>query len=560
MNLNLLIRNILLSIFLQQGLDSKVQDNLVDTKFTSSLIKEKKINQQKYNFLIWGGGYSPTGNQVSLESNVKYFHRIKNNIGLKEFSTKTLFADGVDTARDIQFHDPNFEVPEANLLLAEILGSTRGIYNQYRNNHLQPDGSSSINELNKWLQDLNKSSDQSLNLIYFTGHGGKGDKKTPWNTSTYLWNNEKVKVSDFTKKLNFLPPTQSTILVMVQCYSGGFANYVFKDGDPQKGLHPQPRAGFFATVHDRVAAGCTPDIREENYQEYSTRFWEALCGESRTGNKIQKPDYNGDGHTSLLEAHTYVIINSNTIDLPIKTSDVFLRKFSSFDPPKDTNASFYKQTIQNLIKKGRRLFHQNDSNSSGQNFISKSWIYRNDPISEILKVASYESNATIKSLSLKLGLRDKERFEQANKKIEEFKKEREQLSKSKKQKDEESKKLKTKIRNRIKKEWPELANIHHPQIDIIKREDGTKKLISLANINNDWENFKKLKAQISAIEQQRFRLEKKQVLAMRLIYEIENVVLREAFPKINTPDLIERYSIIEKLEKTIFDQQTGQIK
>ena len=67
MNLNLLFRNILLSIFLQQGLDSKVQDNLVDTKFTSSLIKEKEINQQKYNFLIWGGGYSPTGNQVSLK-------------------------------------------------------------------------------------------------------------------------------------------------------------------------------------------------------------------------------------------------------------------------------------------------------------------------------------------------------------------------------------------------------------------------------------------------------------------------------------------------------------
>ena len=88
----------------------------------------------------------------------------------------------------------------------------------------------------------------------------------------------------------------------------------------------------------------------------------------------------------------------------------------------------------------------------------------------------------------------------------------------------------------------------------------TKKLISIASIDNDWENFKKLKAQMSAIEQQRFKLEKKQVLAMRLIYEIENVVLREAFPKINTPDLIERYSIIEKLEKTIFDQQTTQNK
>ena len=128
-------------------------------------------------------------------------------------------------------------------------------------------------------------------------------------------------------------------------------------------------------------------------------------------------------------------------------------KFSSFDLPKDTNASFYKQTIQNLIRKGEKLFYQNDSNSSGQNFISKSWIYRNDPISEILKVP-HMNLMPLLDLSLKLGLRDKERFEQANKKIEEFKKEREQLSKSKSKKMKKAKKLKTKIRNRIKKEWP----------------------------------------------------------------------------------------------------------
>ena len=119
---------------------------------------------------------------------------------------------------------------------------------------------------------------------------------------------------------------------MVQCYSGGFANFIFKDGDPKNDLSKQPRAGFFATVEDRVAAGCTPDIREENYREYSTRFWEALCGETRMGQKVEQPDYNKDGKVSLSEAHTYVIINSQTIDIPIKTSDVFLRKFIDLNP------------------------------------------------------------------------------------------------------------------------------------------------------------------------------------------------------------------------------------
>ena len=92
------------------------------------------------------------GNQISLESNVRYFHRIKNKIGLEKFASRTLFADGVNEARDIQFRDPNFVVSESNLIIAEMFGSTRGLYNQYRDNLLNAYGSSSENELDKWLR------------------------------------------------------------------------------------------------------------------------------------------------------------------------------------------------------------------------------------------------------------------------------------------------------------------------------------------------------------------------------------------------------------------------
>ena len=207
--------------------------------------ENQKAEGQNINILVWGGGYSPSGNQVSLESNVKYFHRIKDKMGLGRFKSSTLFADGKAKNRDIQFRDPNFSVPEPNLIIAEIFGTTRGIYNQYRDNRLNADGPSSINALDNWFRDLNTTHKNSLNLIYFTGHGGKGDKKTPHNTTTHLWNNQKVKVSDLAKKLDSIQPTQSTILIMVQCYSGGFANYIFNEGNSEKGLHQQIRAGFF---------------------------------------------------------------------------------------------------------------------------------------------------------------------------------------------------------------------------------------------------------------------------------------------------------------------------
>ena len=38
--------------------------------------------------MVLGGGYSPSGNEVSLESNVKYLHRQKDKIGLSKFKIK----------------------------------------------------------------------------------------------------------------------------------------------------------------------------------------------------------------------------------------------------------------------------------------------------------------------------------------------------------------------------------------------------------------------------------------------------------------------------------------
>ena len=112
---------------------------------------------------------------------------------------ETYFADGKSKDRDLQFFDPAFRIPEVNQILAELLGSSRGIANQYRNNTLQADDSSSLVALDKWLRSRKKQGGKQTNFIYFTGHGGKADKKTPHNTTAYLWNNSRLKVADFVK-------------------------------------------------------------------------------------------------------------------------------------------------------------------------------------------------------------------------------------------------------------------------------------------------------------------------------------------------------------------------
>ena len=516
--------------------------------------REKK---NPFNLLVFGGGYSPSGNQVSLESNVKYFRRIRSSMGLGEAAMKTYFADGKSKDRDLQFFDPSFQVPEINLIMAELLGSSRGIANQYRDNDLQADDSSSIGAIDKWIGMRTKQGGKQTNLIYFTGHGGKGDKKTPHNTTAYLWNNSRLKVSDLVKKLDKLPMEQPCIFVMVQCYSGGFANVIFKEGDPKKGLSDHPRAGFFATVKDRVAAGCTPDIREKNYFEYSTRFWEALCGESRIGKKTAKPDLNKDGKTSLAEAHAYVVLRSDTIDLPIKTSDVFLRHFSTLTPPKesakDLNKTISKETPTNANKEKHSNSNTNitkqKSNACDPNelFCSVS-----DHLKGLLKGTEKESRFVINGLSRRLNLTSTNRHEEAKKLIESLKKKRSALSEQKKKHDEERGKIKKALSLEIRKKWPELRSSYHPTVQSLYREPQSNEVMKIVDNNNSWSRYKSLTEKSKGLEKERFLIEKKEVLAMRLIRELETVVLVKNLALVNPPHIEGSYEKLKALENTVF--------
>lgn len=511
------------------------------------LTEEEK--KHPYNLLVFGGGYSPSGNQVSLESNIKYFRRIRSTIGLGGAAMETYFADGKSKDRDLQFFDPAFRIPEVNQILAELLGSSRGIANQYRNNTLQAEDSSSLVALDKWLRSRKKQGGKQTNFIYFTGHGGKADKKTPHNTTAYLWNNSRLKVTDFVKKLDQLPKDQACIFVMVQCYSGGFANVIFKDGDPKKGLSDHPRAGFFATVKDRVAAGCTPDIREKNYREYSTRFWEGLCGESRVGKKIKKPDFDKDGKTSLSEAHAYVIIKSETIDIPIKTSGVLLRRFSSLTPPKDSNKTslIHASDSSSLIARQNKPSETEEATSSSDDLFHSV----SDEFKDLIKGASRESKAVVNGLSRRLKIDQTNRHAETKKLIDSLKKKRASVATEKKKHDEERLKIKRTLSARLRNKWPELKNLHHPTVTSLYSNPQAAQVKALVDDDGSWTRYKELSQKSKKMENERFLLEKKEVFAMRLIRELETIVLAKNLALTAPPHIVGSYDKLIELENTI---------
>src|SRR5204863_6599210 len=116
-------------------------------------------------------------------------------------------------------------------------------------------------------------------------------------------------------------------LVMVQCFSGAFGNVLFEGGDPAAAAVERKIAGFFAAPRERAAAGCTPEVDEAEYHDFTSYFFAALTGRDRVGRKVTGADYNRDGRVGMDEAYAYSLAHDISIDTPTCTSDYFLRRF-----------------------------------------------------------------------------------------------------------------------------------------------------------------------------------------------------------------------------------------
>ncbi len=60
-------------------------------------------------------------------------------------------------------------------------------------------------------------------------------------------------------------------------------------------------------------------------KEYSSYFWGAFSGKNANGKPVGNVDCDADGKVSLAEAHAFAVLASETIDIPLRTSDALLR-------------------------------------------------------------------------------------------------------------------------------------------------------------------------------------------------------------------------------------------
>jgi len=474
-------------------------------------------------FLTIGGGGSPRNNQLSLERNVVFFRRTLADCGLADAAHEVYFACGNERIRDLQYLDPKTEPPRANLLLARLLDRGEDeLYQSYRPHELADlKGPANRKSLNDWFATTGaRLADGDRLFIYFTGHGGGGPRQAPRNTTMDLWLDGGMPVKEFVGLLDKLSPKVQVVLFMVQCHAGGFGDVIFKGADVGPVLAEATRCGFFATWPDRLAAGCTPDTAEENYKDYTTYFFAALSGRTRTGQPVTPPDYDRDGQTSMAEAHAFVLLNSDTIDIPMTTSDVLLRQFSKTKDAK----------TKDLVT-GSTAFDQ------------------------LLKLATPDRRAVLEGLSKQLELKGEDRAAAARALADSIDKQRKALeprggrrggpggAPAGTQRDD----LRGPIRGRVLSRWPEMSSPFHPATIAALTHEADE----IVRVIEQSPTFKKWDEQVQQADEQSeksFDLERKWVKCQRFLYVAESVALEANLEKFGGKLVQARYEALRAAE------------
>ncbi len=481
-------------------------------------------------FLTIAGGYSPQGNQASLEANVLFFQRLLSTKQLSNATYKIYFADGFDGGHDLQVLRRKEDKPAPAIkALSDIFRLPTNQELVYRN-HQVPNISGGIrsSDIREGLKSIGAQLRGGDRLfIYVTAHGGAARGKDSVNTSITCWGNKPLLMTEFSSWLDELPKEITVVSVMAQCYCGGFANTIFEAGDEGEGFADNVRCGFFAQQADLPAAGCRPDV--ENDEEYSSYFWGAFLGESRTGKKVGTVDCNNDGRVSLAEAHAYAVLASETTDIPLRSSETILRKFSR---------------IAGYEVDGKSRPSSDDASGESAEVTkddeSSKLAYLTGTVYEIAARGQPEETRMIVGLAEKLDIPVSMDVGDVMKRYEvqrdEFRSSR--FSGSRRPRGMSARR---KVQTAVIEKWPELEDPKKwSNAEVLKTENQAAFLVELEQIDGYADSLKSVEDRAKAREAS-VTAELKQVKFRRLIQQLENVVLAQNIAAVADDEVIQRY-------------------
>jgi hypothetical protein len=306
-----------------------------------------------------GGGDSLDSSQGQIEANVIWLNELFSS---RDNTLHNFFASGSGIEKDVIYLDPQ-AAPSRMEGLKRIFDNALSDRSVTRHNSVPASGSTAKDTLTPALKQLMltiKPGDETL--IVYNGHGGLNPSDTA-NNYLRTWGKTRITVEDFDQILDKAPKDTTIRFVFPQCFSGAFHNLIYQNPWSHE-LAEQNRCGFLAQSPFNESEGCTLSVNAREYNDYSTYFFAAVAGQTRTHKLLaSNPDLNHDNKLSYREAHLYVLLNSTSKDLARSTSEVFLEHWQPWYlkwlPTKENNGSFYWQAAETIAR--RNQFEMNSA-------------------------------------------------------------------------------------------------------------------------------------------------------------------------------------------------------
>jgi thiol-disulfide isomerase/thioredoxin len=256
--------------------------------------------------MINGGG----NRQINYQSHLlhlKQMNRLLLDSGFQAGRITIMSADGSDPDADLAVREQQLEADAWLLDGTELEGLLRPRV-QFENSKIE--GATLLpatpESLHQWFeQAVVRLKPRDTLCLYVTDHGTKNNDDLSNNRITLWGKNQYLDVSELRRLIARLDPDVRVVQLMSQCYSGSFAELMYRQ--PDDPLPSGKVCGFFSSTAERPAYGCYPENRNRENVGHSFRFIEALAAGR---------DFAG--------AHNEVLVSDDTPDVPLKTSDVYL--------------------------------------------------------------------------------------------------------------------------------------------------------------------------------------------------------------------------------------------
>ena len=483
-------------------------------------------------FLTIAGGYAPHGNQASMEANVLFFQELLARApAAEERKHFIFFADGNQPLADVQTAENQPPLLEIDQILAEVCqwGTEQLEYRDHRIANVM--GRNNVVDIEQGLRSIVESLKVGDRFfLYVTAHGGAAKGGNAFDTKIHGWDESMLHAHELANWLEGIPREVPVFLVMAQCYCGGFAHTIFNAADQADGLAEGLRCGFFAQQHNLPAAGCRPDIADD--QEYSSFFWGALAGKTRGGTVVEGADYDGDGKICFAEAHIYAVLMSQTIDIPLRCSESLLRTYSR------TGES------------GKALSaHETEASAEHEGTCA---LTLDHPLQELIDQASFVNHQIARGLIDQLELDPQQSARSIREHIEAANR-RHYSERRQRRRDERAyREAAAKLKARVLERWPALEPVKH----LVECADHGLALTSIHEEVMEWAEYKQMLArwhERQSKQQQKLAAELENVKRKRLAHTLESIILEANLENSAPPEILQRYEEILALELSTLD-------